>query len=73
MAHFVRSPGNTVPVKPTAKPPRKVVRAELSFTVRLARNSFAILTSAFAAGVLILLTSLFMARRAWSSAARRKG
>jgi hypothetical protein len=53
MAHFVQSPGNTVPDKPTAKPPRKVVRAEFSVTARVARNFFAILTSAFAAGVLI--------------------
>jgi hypothetical protein len=53
MAHFVQSPGNTVPDKPTAKPPRKVVRAEFSVTARVARTFFAILTSAFAAGVLI--------------------
>jgi len=53
MAHFVETQGDEAQIEATAKPQRKTARVELSVTARLARNFFAVLTSAFAAGVLV--------------------
>ena len=53
MAHFVETPGDTARVEATARPPRKGARAGQSVTVRLARISYAFVSSAFVAGVLI--------------------
>jgi hypothetical protein len=53
MAHFLETPRDTSHVEATAKPSRKVARAGLSVTVRLARLSYAFLSSTFVAGVLI--------------------
>ena len=53
MAHFIETPRDTAQVEATAKPSRKVVLAALSFVSRLAQIFYAILSSAFAAGVLV--------------------
>ena len=53
MAHVVETPRDTTHVEATAKPSRKVARAGLSVTVRLARLSYASLSSTFVAGILI--------------------
>ena len=53
MTHFVETPGNTTQVEATAKPSKKVVRAGLSVTARLARIFYAVLSLAFFAGVLV--------------------
>ena len=53
MAHFLETSRDTSHVGATAKPSRKVARAGLSVTVRLARLSYASLSSTFVAGVLI--------------------
>jgi mercuric ion transport protein len=53
MAHFVETPPDTSHVETATKPSRTVERAGLSVTVRLARGSYALLSSAFVAGVLV--------------------
>jgi hypothetical protein len=53
MAHFVETPRDTSHVEATAKPSKNVSRAGLSVTVRLAGLSYAFLSTAFVAGVLI--------------------
>ena len=53
MAHFIETPKDTAQGEATAKPSRKVVLAALSFVSRLAQIFYAILSSAFAAGVLV--------------------
>ena len=53
MAHLIETPRDTAQVEATAKPSRKVVLAALSFVSRLAQIFYAILSSAFAAGVLV--------------------
>ena len=46
-------PSDTAYVEAPEKPSRKVAQARLSVTARLARNLYAVLSSAFAAGVLV--------------------
>ena len=53
MAHFVETPTDKAQVEPTTKPSRKVARAGLSVTARLAQIFYAVLSSAFVAGVLV--------------------
>ena len=53
MAHFVETPSDIASVETTAKPPRKGAQAPISVTARLARISYAFLSSAFVAGGLI--------------------
>ena len=53
MAHFVETPTDKAQVELTTKPPSKVVWAGLSVAARLARIFYAVLSSAFVAGVLV--------------------
>ena len=53
MAHFVETPTDKAQVELPTKPPRKVVWAGLSVAARLARILYAVLSSAFVAGVLV--------------------
>ena len=53
MSHFVETLSDTTQVEATAKPSRKVVRAGLSVTARLARIFYSVLSSTFVAGVLV--------------------
>ena len=53
MAHFVETLDDTAQVEATAKPSRKVTRAGLSVTARLARTFYVVLSSAFVTGVLV--------------------
>jgi hypothetical protein len=51
--HFVETLSDTTQVEATAKPSRKVARAGLSVTARLARIFYSVLSSTFVAGVLV--------------------
>jgi len=53
MAHFVETLNDTTQVEATAKPSRKVARAGLSVTARLARIFYSVLSSTFVAGILV--------------------
>jgi Family of unknown function (DUF6220) len=53
MAPFVEVPDDTARTEATAKPSRKVAQARLSVTARLTRNFYAVLSFAFAAGVMV--------------------
>jgi hypothetical protein len=53
MSHFVETLSDTTQVEATAKPSRKVARAGLSVTARLARIFYSVLSSTFVAGVLV--------------------
>jgi hypothetical protein len=58
MAQFVKVQNDTEPVGATVKPSGKVARAGLSVSARLARIFYAVLSSAFVAGI---LTQVFFA------------
>jgi hypothetical protein len=61
---------DTTPVEATAKPSRKVARARLSVTARLARIFYSVLSSTFVADVLVQVFFAGCSSPAWGPSGR---
>ena len=53
MVHFVETPDDAAQAEPTMEPPRKVVPSRLTVLARLTRMFYVLLSTVFAAGVLV--------------------